>query len=1282
MRGSTSRKGGGYLADYKILIKAVLDEADLQAQLNSTSAKKPVKIKASIQLDQHQIENQIKLWNNAIAKMQARTPAVFDNAAVKQEVNTFNQMIEGFRKGTVPIKDMRVQLDNVRTSVTQVGSAMDKDIKPVMTFGDMFALAAKKVLIWAGATGLIYGALRQIGEGVQYIKDLNEVMTDTQIVTGETALQMGNLARQYNEMATALGSTTLKVASGALELQRAGYDSKTTMDLLKVSTMQATLGNMEAADSTEKLIATLNGFGMSADQAMSVIDKLIQLDNNYATSVKEITTAMQYSAAVANQTGVSFDMLAAMITTVSSVTRMSAETIGQSMKTMLTRMEQVKAGASVDEFGDAVNNVEKSLQTVGIALRSAPDTFRPLGEVLTEIAGKWNEFSQGQQNMIASSVAGVRQIPQFLTLMQNWDDVLKAQILETESAGLAQERYAVYLNSTEAATNRLTAAWEKLVSSTTNSDFIKSLLNIGTTLLNVIDRVGLFNSALVIVGTYIAVNLLVSIPQFTSVIASLSVSLGIATTGAYALSVALGATVIGAVIIGLITITKELNKNIIDTYNNFEKLKTQATDNAQELSSLADEYEKLSKKQEKSSGDISRLLDIQTILNTKYGALEEGINSYSDAINGNSEAIQKNIDWMKRQADFQNAQFLEKNKYAYEEAKNFLSSELMLKGGRGTYSAGMSPEDYVKYLDKQIEAGKDIFGIQRKTRDALVEQIQAAQNLIIEMEHIKNLESGREILPSRRFGGEQLDYVETQSKKAIKSFKDLQDELDKLVESMSSMGDQMESLIEDYNKYGQLGLDQVASLKKTFGEDYIKVLYVENDQIKLNVKALRDLMLARAADALNTAEQAMITGNYTDALVQQYNILLAYYRQLESGASFSSKALENQQKSYQDLLKDTIDMIKQEKEAQKDALQEELNAFKDMIDAKKQALEDMADKRKQDLQDQLDSYKKIIDAELRLIDMKQKESDYNDQVAEKNKEIGDIDNQLLALQFDNSEEAKAKRLQLEAEKVAKVKELTKIQNDYSVDNQKSALEQEYNQFEEKNKAEQQSIERQLAYQKRALDQEYRDFEANIKAKIAAIDDYLRQAGTINSDAMKLLDSRTQEFYNKLLEWNRQFGTSVDNDIIGRLNQAFGLMLQLNSMGSFGGFGETQDDQIGRLERRFNQDLNGNDIIGRHSGIDSGFVGNLPKLKDNEEFAKLMKGEIVLNPSQMSNFMKNILPKTIEYSGMGDIKIDMPITIQGNADASVLSEFKNIVLTTVNEALRDRGTRRNSFSYSV
>jgi TP901 family phage tail tape measure protein len=94
--------------------------------------------------------------------------------------------------------------------------------------------------------------------------------------------------------------------------------------------MMSKLGNIEAAQATELMTATLNGFKLSANDAMSVVDRLIALDNSYATSVAEIATALQYTAAVANQAGVNFNQMAAYITIVSSVMRISAESIGQS----------------------------------------------------------------------------------------------------------------------------------------------------------------------------------------------------------------------------------------------------------------------------------------------------------------------------------------------------------------------------------------------------------------------------------------------------------------------------------------------------------------------------------------------------------------------------------------------------------------------------------------------------------------------------------------------------------------------------------------------------------------------------------------------------------------------------------------------------------------------------------------------------------------------------------------------------------------------------------------
>lgn len=88
---------------------------------------------------------------------------------------------------------------------------------------------------------------------------------------------------------------------------------------------------MESAEATEYLTAIMNGFKLEADDMTGVIDKLVVVDNNAATSVTELAEAMKRSSNVAQQVGVSFEELVAYIGTISSVTRRSASTIGESL---------------------------------------------------------------------------------------------------------------------------------------------------------------------------------------------------------------------------------------------------------------------------------------------------------------------------------------------------------------------------------------------------------------------------------------------------------------------------------------------------------------------------------------------------------------------------------------------------------------------------------------------------------------------------------------------------------------------------------------------------------------------------------------------------------------------------------------------------------------------------------------------------------------------------------------------------------------------------------------
>jgi TP901 family phage tail tape measure protein len=1261
--------------------------------------------------------------NNALMRNKsANNVLVKDAAKANQELETVMKEVQETTKTTTAVTDKQSNaLKDAQINAKNAGAALSAAGKDANSWVHEVDIAIKRTIEWAGAMTLIYGAKRQLEQGVQFIKDLNKELVNIQLVTGITSKDVTVMSQGFADLAKQLGSTTKEVAQGSLEWYRQGKTAEETTALLRNSTMMAKLANLDAAQSTEYMTSIMNGFNLEVKDMSSVLDKLVALDNNYATSVGEIADAMQRSSNSANQAGVSLTELASYITVISSTTRKSAESIGESLKTMFARFADIKTGA-LDDTGQSINNVEAALKRVNIEIRDSPTSFKALDVVIGELGAKWSTLNEIEQDNIAKAVAGVRQRENFLVLMNNYGKVLEAEKVALDSNGLAAQRYTIYMQGLEAATNKFTVAWEEMWMKSLDTKVIKGFIDFGTALLNVVGDVKIFNLAIIAMSAFMGSKLMVFIPGITSAIDSLAVSMGVATVATEGLSFALTGGLIGVALVAAEFAFAKLNETIVNTYDNFEKLKKVSDDNQTELRDLAKEYLDLSQKQNKTAEDITRLLDIQTILNTKYGAAKDGVNAYSAAIDGNTAAIRENYNWILKQADFDAKSFLDKNKYAYEEAQKYLKTP-GLDSGRNMMLFGKTPEEQLKILDQQIAKGQDIFGALRSQRDMIQEQVTAAQKLIIETEHYKNVlntatgqngQNGGDVgvgAASRRAetqaGSDFLDAGMQQAQmeatiaenaaNAATQIEALGKEFDTLNGTLQSNVSMMDSINKSYHDNATLTLEQVDQIKKAFPKEYTDIISVQGDRIRYNKDVLKQLIQAEADHAVSLAYEALQLDKGNKELQLRYDLAVAYSKQIARGetadnAADIKKAADEKKKAYDDLLKDTIDMIKQQVNDQKDAYQEDLKNYKDAIDAKKQALQDQADNAKQALQDQLDSYKAIIDAEKRLIDLRQAAADQADAVANKNKEISDIDAQLLAMQFDNSEAGKAKKLQLEAEKVAKTKELTKIQNDYSVTNQKDALDQEYNQFEKENKNKQKAIDATLKVQLKALDADYKAYEANVNAKIKALDRYLKDTGKITADAMALIAGKTKSFYDQLLQWNRTFGTSVDRDIIDKWNQAIGAIdayvaaaIQAQSfVGSLGSWSDpsnsANNNPTGTITDPGTGSTYNTPVKSYHSGVFS--VGDL-KLAENEEFAKLLDGEAVVRPDTISKFMHSVLPNLItnnNQSSIGDINI--PITIQGNVDKDVMTSLKSTILDTVNIALKDRGVRRGAFSYSL
>lgn len=170
--------------------------------------------------------------------------------------------------------------------------------------------------------------------------------------------------------------------------------------------MLSKLGMMEASEATEKLTATLNGYKFEAEDATEVVDKLVNIDLIAATSSEELATSLQYVASMASSAGVSFDRMIALIATASETTRLSAETIGNAWKSMISRFQQVKAGVEVDDMGESLNNVEKVLNKFNIQIRTSSGEFRDFQDVLDDVALSWDNFNSVEQAQIATAMAG------------------------------------------------------------------------------------------------------------------------------------------------------------------------------------------------------------------------------------------------------------------------------------------------------------------------------------------------------------------------------------------------------------------------------------------------------------------------------------------------------------------------------------------------------------------------------------------------------------------------------------------------------------------------------------------------------------------------------------------------------------------------------------------------------------------------------------------------------------------------------------------------------------
>lgn len=311
---------------------------------------------------------------------------------------------------------------------------------------------------------------------------LDQKMVDLQIASGYTKNSIHDMMLEFNDLAKEIGKTTEEIAEAANDWLRAGYEGQEASQLTEASMQLSTLGMISSADATSYLISVLKGWKLEASEIQGVVDRLSAVDMAAAISAGDLAEAMSRASNSAQMAGTTLDRYIAYLTTITDVTQKSAASVGESMKTVYARYQNIAAGKFVaaeadiesenynaDEWAN-LNDVEKALGALGINIRDSVSSFRNFDDIMDEIDSKWNTYTDVQKSGIATSLAGVRQRENLLTLFENWDAVEKFEEISTNAYGTAVEKMKSYTDSVEAAKNRITVALEKWVLALNQSD--------------------------------------------------------------------------------------------------------------------------------------------------------------------------------------------------------------------------------------------------------------------------------------------------------------------------------------------------------------------------------------------------------------------------------------------------------------------------------------------------------------------------------------------------------------------------------------------------------------------------------------------------------------------------------------------------------------------------------------------------------------------------------------------------------------------------------------------
>ena len=487
-RGITQANFDAMVAGNKKVQDSVDKLTEAQAKYNDAQVKAQQTAKQRTgQIDEKYLDQSRDLSENADKLKQKLNQSVPVAAQYSQQLDMLE---DAYYAGAIDIDQYNQALDRWKTAAGKAGAMAE-------SAGQKFSrMLGEK--IGYGAIALILMKIRQaLGQVYTNVVNLDTAMTELKKVTDETNATYQKFLMGAASRARELGATITDIVNATASFARLGYGIDDASKLADAAVVYKHVGDGIASidQASESIIATMQAFGVQAQDVMTIVDKFNEVGNREAITSAGIGDSMLRSASAMKAANNTLDETVALIAAANTVVQDPVK-VGTTLKTVsmflrAAKTEAEEAGESTDGMAESVSKLRSELLRLTgnkVDIMLDDKTFKSTYQIMKEMSQVWHDLSDVSQANILEKLGGKRNSNVVSALLESFAVAEKSLKESQNAAGSALEENEKYLDSINGKLDQVKASWEQLSNSLLNNSVVKILIDSLRTVLDFFNK--------------------------------------------------------------------------------------------------------------------------------------------------------------------------------------------------------------------------------------------------------------------------------------------------------------------------------------------------------------------------------------------------------------------------------------------------------------------------------------------------------------------------------------------------------------------------------------------------------------------------------------------------------------------------------------------------------------------------------------------------------------------------------------------------------------------------